>query len=590
MRRPADAPPRLRTGHATLTFAAVGVLLAAADTYVVVLALPDLMVGVGLDIDELQRAAPLVSIFLLGYVVVLPLAGRVSDVVGRMPVLFGSLLVFAAGSLVTASATGLPSAVTGRFLQGAGGGALVPVTLALVADLWPPDRRGVPLGVVGAVQELGAVLGPLYGALVLAVADWRAIFWVNLVAGLLLATGLWVARWRAHVPRSASGGSETTWQTGRHRDLLGGVLLVVAIVAGALALVRPAALEESVRWGDLLVPAVADRAWSAPLALASVGAAAAFVGRELTARNPMLDLRRAPAVLRAADVPGAVLLGGALGGVVLTFAGADPAVELVAPAGPWLLAGAAAALVAFAMRQRRASHPLVPAVAVRARPAWGALVVSLFTGAALIAVLVDVPVLVRTVVEDVTQLDAALVLVRFLAALPIGALIGGWLIRSLSPATVTTAGMVIATAGLAAISRWGIGSLSGPGDDVVLAGAGFGFGLAVAPVNAAILTATPRDTHGIASALVVVARMVGMLAGLSALTAIGLRRLYSVQAGIESPAVTCPQAPTDCEPYESAVRDAVVAQLQVTFTGAAVCAAVAAVCAAVLLRDRRVVT
>src|ERR687897_963270 len=207
VRRPADPAHRTQPGRTALALASVGVLLAAADTYVVVLALPDLMVGVGLDVDELQRAAPIVSMFLLGYVVVLPLAGRISDVAGRTSVLLGSLLVFAAGSLLTATTTELPQAVTGRFLQGAGGGALVPVTLALVADLWPPDRRGVPLGVVGGVQELGAVLGPLYGTLILAVADWRAIFWANLVAGLGLAPGLSYSR-RGLPPRGTSGPGE----------------------------------------------------------------------------------------------------------------------------------------------------------------------------------------------------------------------------------------------------------------------------------------------------------------------------------------------------------------------------------------------
>src|SRR5919205_448955 len=116
-----------RSGRWLLALAAVAVAFAAADTYVVVLALPDMMSSAGLSADELQRAAPIVSGFLLGYVAVLPLVGR--------------------------------------FLQGVGGGGLVPATLALVADLYPAGRRGVPLGAVGAVQELGSVLGPLLGAL-----------------------------------------------------------------------------------------------------------------------------------------------------------------------------------------------------------------------------------------------------------------------------------------------------------------------------------------------------------------------------------------------------------------------------------------
>jgi len=178
--------PVARSSRVLLTLAAVAVAFAAADTYVVVLALPDMMTAAGLTIDQLQRAAPIVSGFLLGYIGILPLIGRIADLRGRLPVLVGSLMVFAIGSVVTAAAYDLDSMVAGRFLQGVGGGGLVPATLALVADLWPPERRGLPLGVVGAVQELGSVLGPLLGALVLAVADWRAIFWLNTAVALVL--------------------------------------------------------------------------------------------------------------------------------------------------------------------------------------------------------------------------------------------------------------------------------------------------------------------------------------------------------------------------------------------------------------------
>ena len=152
-----------------------------------VLALPDMMAVAGLSAEDLQRAAPIISGFLLGYVAMLPLIGRIADLRGRVPVLVGSLVVFALGSLVTAAAYDLPSMVAGRVLQGVGGGGLLPATLALVADLYPPRDRGLPLGVVGAVQELGNVLGPLYGAVVLAFGTWRDIFWINLAVGLVLA-------------------------------------------------------------------------------------------------------------------------------------------------------------------------------------------------------------------------------------------------------------------------------------------------------------------------------------------------------------------------------------------------------------------
>src|SRR5258708_37288099 len=113
-----------------LSFAAAAVLLAAADTYVVVLVLTNIMSDVGIGIDQLQRAAPIVSGFLLGYVVVLPLLGRLSDIHGRQPVFLGCLALFAGGSLVTATAHGLGSVVVGRTIQELGGCGRVPVKLA----------------------------------------------------------------------------------------------------------------------------------------------------------------------------------------------------------------------------------------------------------------------------------------------------------------------------------------------------------------------------------------------------------------------------------------------------------------------------
>src|SRR3954451_9204858 len=217
-----------RAARLLLGLAAVAVMFAAADTYVVVLSLPDMMGSVGLSVDQLQRAAPIVSGFLLGYVAMLPLIGRIADLRGRTPVLVAALVVFAFGSLVTAAAYDLGSLVTGRFLQGVGGGGLVPVTLALVADLYPAERRGLPLGVVGAVQEVGSVLGPLYGAVVLAFGDWRLIFWLNCALGLVLAAAMLTQKGAAGVLERA----------GRF-DLAGAALAVLTLAGLALVLAEP---------------------------------------------------------------------------------------------------------------------------------------------------------------------------------------------------------------------------------------------------------------------------------------------------------------------------------------------------------------
>ena len=108
-RRPRRA--RRRPGLPLVVLATLAVLVTAADTYVVVLALPDILTGVGVGLDELQRATPIVGGFLLGYTATLPLLGRLADLRGRVPVLVGCLLLFALGSLLTATADSLGPAV-----------------------------------------------------------------------------------------------------------------------------------------------------------------------------------------------------------------------------------------------------------------------------------------------------------------------------------------------------------------------------------------------------------------------------------------------------------------------------------------------
>ncbi|MCB0909801.1 MAG: MFS transporter, partial [Nocardioidaceae bacterium] len=534
-------------------------------TYVVVLALPDMMSSVGISLGELQRAAPIVSGFLLGYVAMLPLIGRIADLRGRVPVLLLALVVFALGSFVTALSYDLPTMVLGRFLQGVGGGGLVPATLALVADLYPVERRGVPLGVVSAVQEVGSVLGPLFGAVILAVADWRAIFAVNLAVGLVLA---------AAIRPLSSGVSGPEQRRGGRVDLIGLLLLLVALAALGLLFAEPEAIRSDITWGEIYVPFAGSGRWPTPVGAATVVAALLFLVRSVTARRPLLDLRAWGRAMVEADLPGALLLALALAGVILAFATADPQIQVFSPRGWWYLAASLVAALLFVRHLRRATAPLVPRQAMAATPAWGSLLVSFFVGAALIAALIDIPIFARTTVYTDSQLSAALVLVRFLVALPIGAVAGGYAIRRLPAGVVTAVGMVLAAIGFVMMSRWGVDTLEDASATVPLVVGGLGFGLALAPVNAAALASTDDASHGLAAAFVVVSRMVGMLVGISVLTTLGLRRYYAEQADIPPIREVCGGS-TKCDAFNDLLRVAGIAQEQTVFLGAAVAAVIA---------------
>lgn len=523
---------------ALLATASVAVALAAADTYVVVLALPDMMGGVGLGIDSLQRAAPIISGFLLGYIAVLPLIGRVADLVPRQRILLICLGLFIAGSVITASAVDLQVLISGRVLQGVGGGGLVPATLALVADLWPADRRGTPLGVVGGVQELGSVLGPLVGALILAVSDWRMIFWLNVIVGLLLMVGIVV-----------TGGGEQRLRRRPVPIALG----VVAAVLGVLTLTAPQRLVTGITLGVPFIPFTGESRVLTPIGIAT---------GVLIVLLTVATARHWWPILRRADLAGAACLAVALGCSVLTFASADPEKQVVGPWGWWLVPVGLVAIALYLWRHHVAETPLVGRDVVRGR-VIPALLVSVLVGCALVAIIVDVPLLARLTMTG-SQTTAAFVLVRFLVAVPVGAVLGGWLLGRVGAGLIAGPGLLLAAAGLFVMSGWAETSLEQGAATIVLVAVGLGLGLAIAPVNDAALADAPVEAHGMASALVVVGRMVGMVVGLALLTAIGLHRFY----------LTVEAMPNQQD--AAALVHAGVVQVQTVLLGAAIAALVAA--------------
>ncbi|HPU13465.1 MAG TPA: MFS transporter [Aeromicrobium sp.] len=561
--------PKALASSGLLALAAVAIGFAAADTYVVVLALPDMMTAAGLTADELQRAAPIISGFLLGYVAVLPLIGRISDLRGRVPVLLGCLVVFALGSVITAAGYDLSTIVLGRTIQGIGGGGLIPPTLALIADRWPVERRGLPLGIVGAVQELGSVVGPLLGAAVLAIGTWHDIFWLNAAVGVAIAVAL-----VRYLPARGH----------RRPDLLSIALLSLTAVCWLLVMVQPPVLLEGVTTGLAFLPLAGWSRWLSPLALAGLGFLGWFIVRQLTNDAPLIDVRQWRETAKQIDLLGATLLAVSLGAVIVTFASAEPEKSVLGADSLFTIPIALICAGAFVWRQRTAAEPLVPPRSLSQTPAWGSIVVSFFVGSALIAALVDIPFFARLTISGSSQLEAALILIQFLIALPIGAVLGGWLSRFVSTAKLTAAAMALSGLCFALMSRWQQDSLNTLSATAVLAACGLGFGLAIAPVNAALLAHTADEVHGLTSALLVVARMVGMLIGISALTTIGLRAFHNAAAKIAPVKELC-GSKTSCAAYATALQDAGISQLQAVFTGAAITAFIAATLAFWLLRD-----
>jgi EmrB/QacA subfamily drug resistance transporter len=172
-------------------------LLGALDQTIVSTALPTI-VG---ELGGLESLSWVVTSYLLTSTIVVPLYGKFGDLFGRKVVIQAAILIFLAGSILCGVAQDMTQLIVLRALQGLGGGGLMVVTMAAIADVIPPAERGRYQGLFGGVFGLATVLGPLLGGFIVEHLSWRWIFYINVPLGVvaLIVIGLVFKPHVAHV-------------------------------------------------------------------------------------------------------------------------------------------------------------------------------------------------------------------------------------------------------------------------------------------------------------------------------------------------------------------------------------------------------
>jgi len=166
----------------TLGLLFLGVLLAALDISIIGPALP--RIRETFDINE-RNISWVISSYVLLNLIGAPLMAKLSDSFSRKTVYALSILLFGIGSLVVALSGSFYSLLAGRAIQGLGAGGIFPVAVAVIGDIFPPEKRGKPLGLIGAVFGMAFIIGPILGGFLLQI-NWRWIFIVNIPLVLYL--------------------------------------------------------------------------------------------------------------------------------------------------------------------------------------------------------------------------------------------------------------------------------------------------------------------------------------------------------------------------------------------------------------------
>ena len=529
---------RNRSGFLAMLVACSVVFLTALDQTVVVTALPRIITDLSITVQQLDRAAWIVSGYLLGFIIAMPLMGRISDMYGRRAVFLICLGIFALGSLacglapnlgdtvdisflqhigINVSAPGdfsdptmlsprLVWLVAARFVQAIGGGATIPVAMAVAGDFYGEKQRGLALGLIGMVTETGGVLGPLWGAVITQTLGWQAIFFINLPIVALLALLIWrfipsavgtrlIAFDNVSAPvlppgPSPSDTASVPVPTSRRAriDFAGALLLGASLLCLSLGLSQEAVTASPGVTSNASQSPIQNNPW---LIGASLFLLAIFIMLEL-----FLERRRS----------------------------SSPESE--------------DATSEAERRSRRGILPVIEMTVFRRTAFSATSLVSLLVGGALIIAMVDIPFFIDTVLNG-SALDSGLALLRLTAMIPVGAILGGLLCPRITCRVTAVVGLLLTALGFLLMHLWplDVNWLQITASTII---GGLGFGLVIAPIGTTAINAASSRQLGMASSVITVLRMVGMIVGLAALTSWGLGRFHDIMNAFRPPAGVTP--------------------------------------------------
>jgi EmrB/QacA subfamily drug resistance transporter len=157
----------------------------AIEATIVSTAMPQIIA----DLGGLRLYSWVFSSFLLAQTAMTVVFGNLADVYGRKPIMLIGIGIFLLGSILAGFAWSMPAMICFRLIQGVGAGAMQPVAMTIVADLYPARERGKVQGYLASVWAVAAVIGPLLGGLIISSVSWAWIFWINIPVGILAAAG-----------------------------------------------------------------------------------------------------------------------------------------------------------------------------------------------------------------------------------------------------------------------------------------------------------------------------------------------------------------------------------------------------------------
>src|SRR6266581_7040657 len=245
----------------TLVLASLGLFMAALDTLVVATALPVLRVDLHASLSELEWT---VNAYNLSFACFLLTGAALGDRSGRRRMFAIGVGVFTAASIAAALSPSVGALIAARAVQGAGAAIVMPLTLTLISEAFPVEKRGAAIGLWGGITGLGVAIGPVVGGAVVSGISWHWIFWLNVPVGIAL------------IPLAISRLSES-FGARPQLDIVG----LVLAGAGALGVTWGLVRANSVGWVSTEVVTTV---------LAGVMLIGAFIAWERRARNPMVQL------------------------------------------------------------------------------------------------------------------------------------------------------------------------------------------------------------------------------------------------------------------------------------------------------------